>query len=176
LISRCHAGDVRFRAIERSFDANPINPRRAPRARPPSRLTLAPGAWHRPAQARRAPVAGLGHFPQHLGTGGGRKPVSRQPWRRQWPHARRCSIAWLGRLRSCAPISTRWLWQTRRCARNCSVRSLRQVRVAQLCGDGFSELLGLLFRRSDHAQVQIGDELLLAFVAVRRQDPVVCAL
>jgi hypothetical protein len=40
----------------------------------------------------------------------------------------------------------------------------------------FSKFLGLLCRRSDYAKVQIGDELLLAFVAMRSKDPVVFAL
>src|SRR5262249_6378905 len=51
--------------VSRGSDANAqtqINPRRAPGARPSPLRALAKSAWHRPEEARTAPVAGRGDF------------------------------------------------------------------------------------------------------------------
>ena len=98
-IAACDAGSPCI--VERSeYAQTQVDSRRAPRARPASRLTLAPRAWHRPQKARTAPVGGRRPQPQ---------PVSRP----LWPHVKRCSTACGGRLRSCAQISIRSLWQMR---------------------------------------------------------------
>jgi len=75
--------------------------------RPGSVRTLAARAWHRPAQVRSAPLAGLGRQPQHHLAGGAPRPMSRPHWRKQSPRARRCSTGCSGSLHSSARASKR---------------------------------------------------------------------
>ena len=93
--SRC------VRRLPKRNDANPIDPRRAPRARPAPLRALAKSAWHRPEEARTAPVAGLGRQPQQPITGGAPKSVSKPRWRT----LRLCSTGCNGSWRSCARAS-----------------------------------------------------------------------